>query len=264
MNDIDKTKEQLINELSELRKQYVELKKASAALERARLIQSQTMSSLGVLSAGVAHEIKNPLSIILQGIELMEVSSSKEGVVDILAMMKDAVFRASRITKDLLTFSRENTPTLKETDLAQVINESLSLVDHIFSLKQINIVGKLSDDLPRVRADSNQMKQVFINLFTNAAEAMREGGTVTVTADISENFNKEKIVRIAVADSGCGISEEDKQRVFDPFYTTKRKSGGTGLGLSVVKGIIEKHRGSIRIESEPGKGTNVIIELPYS
>jgi|SRR5208283_493759 len=228
-----------------------------------RLIQSQTISSLGVLSAGVAHEIKNPLAIILQGIELLEFSLSKEGVNDVLAMMKDAVFRASRITKDLLTFSRENTPALEEIDLAQVINETLSLVDHIFNLKQIKIVRNFSLDLPKVKVDSNQMKQVFINLLTNAAEAMTEGGTITITADSSQNIHKKKIVRIVIIDTGCGISKEDKQRAFDPFYTTKKKSGGTGLGLSVVKGIIEKHKGDIKIESELGKGASVIIELPY-
>ncbi len=229
----------------------------------ARLIQSETISSLGVLSAGVAHEIKNPLAIILQGIELLEISLSKEGVDDVLAMMKDAVFRASRITKDLLTFSRESTPAMEEIDLAQVINETLSLVDHIFSHKQIRIVRNFSPDLPRLKVDSNQMKQVFINLLTNAAEAMSEGGTVTITAGSARNIHKKKIVRFVISDTGCGISKEDKQRAFDPFYTTKKKSGGTGLGLSVVKGIIEKHKGDIRIESEPGKGTSVIIELPW-
>ena len=228
-----------------------------------RLIQSQTISSLGVLSAGVAHEIKNPLAIILQGIEFLEISLLKEGVNDVLAMMKDAVFRASRITKDLLTFSRENTPALEEIDLAQVINETLSLVDHIFSLKQVRIVRNFSPDLPKVKVDSNQMKQVFINLLTNAAEAMSEGGTITIAADSSKNIHNKKIVRIVIIDTGCGISKGDKQRAFDPFYTTKKKSGGTGLGLSVVKGIIEKHKGDIRIESELGKGTSVIIDLPY-
>jgi PAS domain S-box-containing protein len=226
-----------------------------------RLIQSETISSLGVLSAGVAHEIKNPLAIILQGIELLEISLLKEGVDDVLALMKDAVFRASRITRDLLTFSRENTPALEEIDLARVINETLSLVDHIFSLKQIKIVRNFSPDLPRVRVDSNQMKQVFINLLTNAAEAMPEGGTITISAYNSQNIHNKKILRIVIVDTGCGISKEDRQRAFDPFYTTKKKSGGTGLGLSVAKGIIEKHKGDIRIESEPGKGTSVIIEL---
>ena len=227
-----------------------------------RLIQSETISSLGVLSAGVAHEIKNPLAIILQGIELLEISILKEGLDDVLSMMKDAVFRASRITRDLLTFSREDTPALEEIDLAQVINETLSLVDHIFSLKQIRIVRNFSPDLARVRVDSNQMKQVFINLLTNAAEAMPEGGNITIAADGSKNIHNKKIVRIVIIDTGVGISKEDKKRAFDPFYTTKKKSGGTGLGLSVVKGIIEKHKGDIRIESEIGKGTTVIIELP--
>jgi signal transduction histidine kinase len=105
------------------------------------------------------------------------------------------------------------------------------------------------------------MKQVFINLLTNAAEAMPEGGTITIAADSSQNIHNKKIVRIVIIDTGCGIFKGDKQRAFDPFYTTKKKSGGSGLGLSVVKGIIEKHKGDIRIESEPGKGTSVIIEL---
>ncbi|MBF0505906.1 MAG: GHKL domain-containing protein [Nitrospirae bacterium] len=285
MKDINKTKEQLITELAALRRQNAELKKAGsehqqekesdqqALLEiekryerllsaESRLIQDEKMASLGVLSAGVAHEIKNPLAIILQGIELLEISLLKEDVGDVLAMMKDAVFRASKITKDLLTFSRESAPALEEIDLAMVIDETLSFVDHIFSLKQIRIARDFSHGLPMVKVDPNQMKQVFINLLTNAAEAMPEGGAITIAAESAKNIHNRKIVRIVITDTGHGISDEDKQRIFDPFYTTRKKSGGTGLGLSVVKGIIQKHKGDIKIENKPGGGTGVIIELP--
>lgn len=285
MNDRDKTKEELIAELAALRQQNAELARAGSEHQReqenrqqvfreiekryeqllsaeARLIQAEKMASLGVLSAGVAHEIKNPLAIILQGIELLEVSSLKEETAGVLAMMKDAVFRASKITKDMLTFSRESSLTLEEVDLAAVIDETFSFVDHIFSLKQIRIARNLQHDLPKVNVDPNQMKQVFINLLTNAAEAMPEGGTITVAAEGTSNVQNRSIIRVLIADTGHGISAEDQQRVFDPFYTTRKKSGGTGLGLSVVKGIIEKHKGDIKIENGPDGGTRVLIELP--
>jgi signal transduction histidine kinase len=285
MNDMQKTKDELIAELTELRRQNAELRDAGfkhqqekesgrrAFLEiekryeqllsaEARLIQAEKMASLGVLSAGVAHEIKNPLAIILQGIEVLEVSSLKGDAADILAMMKDAVFRASKITKDMLTFSRESTLVHEEVDLAGIIDETFSFVDHIFSLKQIRIARNLRPGLPKVSVDPNQMKQVFINLLTNAAEAMPEGGTITVSAVSARDVQNREIIRVRILDTGHGITAEDHQRVFDPFYTTRKKSGGTGLGLSVVKGIIEKHSGDIKIESQSGGGTRVTIELP--
>lgn len=229
-----------------------------------RLIQSEKMASLGVLSAGIAHEIKNPLAIILKGIELLEVSPLKDSVQDVLDMMKDAVYRANRITKDLLIFSREKSPELEEIELSKVTDETLSIVHHIFKFRQITIVKNFSPDLPRIKVDSNQMKQVFINLFTNASDAMPNGGVITITAARSLDIHAGKTVRLVITDTGRGISKEDAPKVFDPFYTTRKTSGGTGLGLSVVKGIIEKHKGTIRMESEPGKGTSIIIELPYS
>ncbi|MBF0557683.1 MAG: PAS domain-containing protein [Nitrospirae bacterium] len=228
-----------------------------------RLIQSEKMASLGVLSAGMAHEIKNPLAIILKGIELLEVSPLKDSVHDVLDMMKDAVYRANRITKDLLIFSREKSPELEEIDLSKVTDETLSIVEHIFKFRQITIVKNFSFDLPRIRVDSNQMKQVLINLLTNASDAMPDGGVITITASKSPNTDAGNIMQLVIADTGRGITKEDTRKIFDPFYTTKKTSGGTGLGLSVVKGIIEKHKGTIRIESETGKGTSIIIELPY-
>lgn len=286
MDDSTKTKEQLITELAELRLQNAELKKAGSEHQQEKetgqetllniekryerlfsaeseLIQEEKMASLGVLSAGVAHEIKNPLAIILQGIEFLEISMLQEDFGDILSMMKEAVFRASKITKDMLTFSRESTLALEMIDLTSIIEETFSFVDHIFSLKRIKIIRNLLPGLPKVMVDSNQMKQVFINLLTNAAEAMPEGGTITISAESIENIHNRNIIRMIIADTGHGISAEDRQRVFYPFFTTRKKSGGTGLGLSVVKGIIEKHKGTITIENEPGGGTRVIIELPW-
>jgi len=229
-----------------------------------RLIQSEKMASLGVLSAGIAHEIKNPLSIILKGIELLELPSFKTDTPDVLEKMKEAVFRASTITRDMLTFSRQYTPELEDVDLMQVVNETLSMLDHIIKFQQIKIVSNFSSALPRIKVDSTQMKQMVINLLTNASEAMTKGGIITITADTAKNITNDNVVRLVIADTGSGIKPEDAQKIFDPFYTTKKKSGGTGLGLSVVKGIVEKHGGDIKIESELGKGSTVIVELPYA
>ena len=163
------------------------------------------------------------------------------------------------IIRDLLDFSRENVPEKKPVDMNQVIDKAVSIIDKKLFFEKIEIVRDFSDALPGVPADSNQLQQVFINLFLNAVEAMPDGGRLVIrTAPGGDNMS----VIIRITDTGTGIPPENTDKIFDPFFTTKEIGKGTGLGLAVTYGIIQKHGGQIVFESEPGRGTSFIIKLP--
>jgi two-component system NtrC family sensor kinase len=150
----------------------------------------------------------------------------------------------------------------KQVEIEPVIDETLSFIEHQLKLKHIKLVKRLSPNLPKVTIDINQIKQVFLNVLLNAIDAMRDGGTLTISAEREGSGAAERQLRITVADTGCGIPTDTIEKVFDPFYTTKDGTGNAGLGLSITKGIIDKHHGTVRIESEVDKGTKVIIGLP--
>ena len=229
-----------------------------------QLIQSAKMASLGTLAAGVAHEIKNPLAIILQGIEYLKYSlSSDASLLDVAERINRAVLRADRIVKGLLNFSRQTPFKFAETDIASVVEESISFVELQAGRKNISLIRQFAPELPKVMTDSDQMKQVFINVLNNAFEAMSQGGTLEIAIEQIKDGDSRNYLRIKFTDNGCGIPEKDLQNVFDPFFSTKQKDGNSGLGLSIIKGIIDGHLGTINIESVTDKGTSVIIKLPF-
>lgn len=256
--------ERLHTLLSELESKNKELRKVYEDLKRseAMLIQSEKMASLGHISAGIAHELKNPLSIILQGIAYVQSSVEDGTLVDACERIKKSAIRADIVIQNLLSFSRQTPPSFSETDMNNLIEEALAMVEHQMNLQNIEIIRNYSHRTPEVRVDGNQIKQVFINIFINATEAMKGGGTVTITTTTGSGKDGEPCIEVAVTDTGAGIPEEIIKNVLDPFFTTKRVSGGTGLGLSVTKGIIDRHHGSISVSSKEGTGTTVTITLP--
>jgi two-component system, NtrC family, sensor kinase len=241
------------------------------AIDKARLIEKQQiqydhlaiqadkLSSLGRMAAGIAHEINNPLAgILLYSSNLVkkvpETGPLKKG----LEVIIHETIRCRGIIQDLLEFSREKEPVKALADINGVINKALSILANEFRLNRISLEKRLSENLPNVLIDVNQIEQVFINFFMNAIEAIQGQGQVSVRSYKDED-NQGVVVEIQ--DSGMGIPQEHLERIFEPFFSTKPK--GTGLGLAVNYGIIQKHGGEIRVSSQPGRGTTMTIRLPY-
>ncbi len=240
-------------------------KTALAEKEKAqqRLLQAERLAALGSVAAGVAHEVKNPLAIILQGMAFLKSALQDDArLLDVVRRVEKSVLRADNIIQGLLSYSREIPLKREEADLVPVVEEALSFVDHRLRMKSIQVKRQYAPLLPKVILDTNQIKQALTNLFTNAIEAMPESGILGVRIAPGEGETEPASVRVAVTDTGEGIPEESIRKIFDPFFTTKNIAGNTGLGLSITKGIIDKHHGTIAIDSEPGRGTRVTIQLP--
>jgi two-component system NtrC family sensor kinase len=225
-----------------------------------QLVNSEKMASLGKLAAGIAHEINNPLGGILIYSSLMkeELDRGDSRWQDLEKIVQEAT-RCKDIVKSLLEFSRQTEPKVEPTDINKAITDGLFFLENQALFHNIEIVKDLSPVLPMVRGNPGQLKQVFMNIIVNAAEAMSGGGTLTIKTAPSED---QKVVYIDFADTGEGIPRENLTRIFDPFFTTKELGKGTGLGLSTSYGIIDAHGGRIDVKSKVGKGTTFRIELP--
>jgi PAS domain S-box-containing protein len=227
-----------------------------------QLSQAEKLSSIGLLAAGVAHEVNTPLAVISSYTQMLakELRDDDRKSV-LLGRITQQVFRASEIVNNLLNFSRTSSTQFNEVDVNQVINDTLSLLEHQFKVSKVRVEHQLDPDLPRVYGNTGKLQQVFLNLFLNARDAMPEGGILRVT---TANGNE---VNVAVSDSGGGIAQEHIGRIYDPFFTTKssvkdNQRRGTGLGLSVTYGIIQEHAGKIKVDSQPGRGTTFLLEFP--
>jgi signal transduction histidine kinase len=228
---------------------------------REQLVHAEKLASLGQLAASIAHEINNPLAGVLTYTKLLTKKISgdtleKGAALDYLSKMESEVSRCSRIIRNLLDFSRQTEPMLRLVDVNQVIEQVLAMVGHQAQLQNVDVVRELSPSLPKVMADSDKLQQVFTNLTLNAIQAMSGGGKLTLRTSAANSQ-----VRIDVQDTGCGISKENLSKLFTPFFTTKEKGSGVGLGLAVVLGIIERHKGEIKVQSEVGKGTTFSVYL---
>ena len=249
-----------------------------------QLIQTAKMDSVGTLSAGIAHEVKNPLQIILLGVDYLSknITTSNEHMTMILVDMRNAIKRADGIIRGLLEFSASYQPEVRDEDLNAIIESSLWLVKHELIKHPISLVKALGDNLPKLKLDKNKIQQVFINVFVNAIQSMPKGGTLTIgtyarrLTDVDQDVGDrtsgylrigdtvqfkvgDTVVVAEVEDTGTGIPEDKLPRIFDPFFTTKPTGKGTGLGLTVVKKIIELHGGTIDIRNRPQGGVKVTI-----
>jgi len=223
-----------------------------------QLAQAEKLSSIGLLSAGIAHEVNTPLAVITAQAQMLlkQMPLGDERRPTLEKIIK-ASFRASEIVNNLLKFSRVSGSEYTELDLNRLIRETLSLLDPMLRTSRVGLSLQLSQDLPPVYGNYGKLQQVFMNLIMNARDAMPRGGELTLASE-AENSH----VRVDVADNGVGIAPDHLKKIFDPFFTTKSTSRGTGLGLAVTYGIIREHSGEIRVESTLGRGTTFRLELP--
>ncbi|MCC6671775.1 MAG: HAMP domain-containing protein [Planctomycetes bacterium] len=239
--------------------QQVEEKTKDLQVAQAQVIRAEKLSSLGILAAGVAHELNSPLTGILTFATLLLQDTPKDSRQrEDLQLIVNETNRCAAIIRQLLEFSRDSGPQKRSHDLAQVLERTVALVERQAKFHNVKIAVTVAPDLPSVSCDGSEMEQVFLNLLINAAEAMPEGGSIAVRAVTAPGPR----VLVEFADTGVGIPPENLGRIFDPFFTTKPVGKGTGLGLSVSHGIVRRHGGTIAVQSTVGKGTTFTIELP--
>ncbi|MFZ1917520.1 MAG: ATP-binding protein [Terriglobales bacterium] len=238
-------------------------------LQRAhdQVLHSETMASVGKMAAVVAHEINNPLSGILTYSKLLKkwvdsgqvINEKKQDAVQCLDLISSESKRCGELVKNLLTFSHQSPMNVQPTDVNRVAEQCLLLVRHNMENAGIEVHPTLAEGLPRLQCDASKIEQVLLAVIVNAADAMPRGGNLWVESRFTEDGSH---VALSVRDDGAGIPPEILPKIFEPFYTTKDLNHGTGLGLAVSQGIVERHSGKISIESEVGKGTTVTITLP--
>ena len=234
-----------------------------------RLLQSQKLAAIGELSAGIAHEINNPLAIIRQEAEWMQLLLKKLAGRDIQEISElngsvhqivQQVDRCTEITRNLLDFARKRDPVIQAVDVNRISEDMTMLVEKEATHNNISIVRDYDPELPPIYSDAPQLRQVILNFLTNATQAIGKEGRITLTT----RRRGADAVDLIVKDTGCGIPEENLGKIFDPFFTTKPPGKGTGLGLSICHGIILRLDGRIAVESKPGQGTTFTITLPLS
>jgi two-component system, NtrC family, sensor kinase len=253
--------EELLEHIDGLTEENARLEKRLKA-SQAQLVQSGKMAAVGQLAAGVAHEVNNPLQIILSRVQLLMIRhQEQDGLAKDLKLIESNVKRISRIIRSLLDFARHNSgdEEHKEIDLVYLVNQTINLMHHLLDKANVEARLHVEGDKPsRIAGNTGEMEQVFLNLIINALQAMPEdGGDLRIDIDC---IDEQVIVRLQ--DTGEGISEENLPKVFDPFFTTREDAGGTGLGLSIIFGIVEKHSGRIEVDSEVGQGTTFTLRFP--
>lgn len=235
-----------------------------------RLLRAQRLESLGTLAGGIAHDFNNILGIIVGHAALLARAGDRKAIEESIQAIERAAKRGTGVARQLLAFVRTSDAILQTVQVNEVTSEIIRLLRETFP-KTIRISAELATDLPLIVADSSQIYQVLMNLSLNARDAMPEGGLIRFNTELvkgssaRERWDKADAVEyvlISVSDTGTGMDEATKERIFEPLFTTKGPDKGTGLGLAVVFGIVDKHRGFISVESEPGKGTAVSIYLP--
>ncbi|MCX5694809.1 MAG: ATP-binding protein [Candidatus Omnitrophica bacterium] len=278
LKDTAKLRRIIKNAANDNRKIKEELESSLRKLKEAQgqLIHAEKMEAVGRMASGVAHEVKNPLGIILQVINYFEeeLPAEQKNNHQMLQMMKDSAKRADKIVRTMLSFSRAEELKTELQDVNVIIESSIELVQHKLKLNSVELVYQLEKGLPQLLVDTGKIEQVFVNLFNNAADAMPKGGKLFIRSYLTELKTPkskignrendifklgEKAIMVEVEDTGEGIGESIINKIFDPFFTTKKRTEGTGLGLSVAKSIIEMHKSLIDVESKKGQGTKFTI-----
>ncbi|MFC1857156.1 ATP-binding protein [Thermodesulfobacteriota bacterium] len=244
----------------------------ACAIDKARMIeeqksqynqlalQTEKLSALGRMAAGIAHEINNPLAGILLFSTNMRKKAAEDGPIkEGLEVIIRETQRCKGIIQDLLEFSRDKEPKKAFAGINDIIEKSLNILSNEFRLHHISVEKDLADDMADIPLDVNLMQQVFVNLLINAAEAIQENGVISIRSFMTPDQGSEKM---EIADTGRGIPADHLVKIFDPFFSTKKN--GTGLGLAVSYGVVQKHDGHIHVSSEPEKGTRFTIEIPVS
>jgi two-component system, NtrC family, sensor kinase len=229
-----------------------------------QLIQAEKLSSLGQLSASIAHEVNNPLSGVLTYDQLLirktrEGTISPETALDYLGKMEKELIRCTKLIRNLLDFARQSPPSFRAVNINEVMTRAYELALHAAKFQHIQVVTELDSTVPAINADFDQLQQVCTNLILNSIQAMSENGVLTLRTLANVND-----VMIQVSDTGCGISPENMAKLFTPFFTTKREVKGVGLGLAVSYGIVQRHKGKIEVQSKPRKGTTISVRLPLN
>jgi two-component system NtrC family sensor kinase len=233
--------------------------------KQGQLVEAEKLASLGRIAAGVAHEINNPLAIINEKAGLMQdvlqVSSDFEHKTTLLAQLEGitgSINRCRTITHRLLGFARRMDVTIEPLNLNEAIRETIAFLNSDIYTKSARLDLNLAEDLPVIRSDKIQLEQVFLNLIKNAVDAINEGGEITVTTSRKDA----EAVQVFISDNGPGIAKDKLKQIFEPFFTTKERGKGTGLGLFVSHAILRKLGGKILVQSETGKGTTFILDIP--
>ncbi len=226
-----------------------------------QIAQSEKLASLGRLAAGIAHEINNPLTGVLTYSSMLKDDLAGTEYVDDLNVIIDETLRCRKIVKEVLDFARVTRLEKEYTDINKILKGAFAIMEKHVSFQKVKLTKILADNIPEMLVDVNQMKSVINNLALNAADAMPDGGELTIVTSFIEDENS---VLISFKDNGTGITEENLGRIFDPFFTTKEPGKGTGLGLAVIYGIIERHNGHITVNSVMGSGTEFLIKMPVA
>jgi signal transduction histidine kinase len=262
--ELEKTNQDLERRVAE-RTAALEEKNDELGATTQQLWQAAKLATMGELAASIAHELNNPLGIISLRIEgLLARASSDDPSQRALTIVEHEVDRMAALVANLLQFSRNSGPQISTIDLREELLKTLELMEYHLSSRGIEVVREFADDVPAIHADRQRLRQVFLNLMTNAHDAMPEGGTLTLrVAGVRESAAAHaSAVLLEIGDSGVGIDPAALPNVMEPFYTTKPEGKGTGLGLAICRRIVSEHRGTFEITSTPGQGTTVRITLP--
>jgi signal transduction histidine kinase len=257
-----------IRNLLDTRRLYVELDRQNRLLENTvrerteQLLQSEKVATMGSLLAGVAHELNNPLAVVLGQSHLLREAADDPRTIARAEKIIAGADRCGRIVRNFLALARQRPPEQGEVRLNRVVQEAVELLAYELRTDNVEVTLSLAEDLPVLWADGHQLHQVTVNVVTNAHHAMRHRGEARRLAITTERDPAGQQVRLTIADTGPGIPAEIRAKIFDPFFTTKPPGQGTGLGLSLCRGIVEEHGGTITVASEPGQGTTFTIALP--